>query len=477
MEMEKKLNHFFINKIKPKLNELNEEQNKVFNRILAGENLFITGDGGTGKSYLIKYIYNYYKKNKLKNVQVVSLTGISAYLLNCNAVTLHSWAGIGLGVNINVDNIPKKKIKQWCKTDLLIIDEISMLTGDLFDKLNNIAKKIRNSNKPFGGIQLLLSGDFYQLPPVKSNSLCFESLTWFECFNGSYELDGKKIKVKSFGNVCVLQEIQRQKHDKLFIDILNNLRKGIIKPEHLEIIKKHKQKPTNPEESDEQEHEKNTNKNPLYTPIQIFVKNRNVNNINNNALKKLNEPIMTFRPTIQIININTNKIIYDTENKNLQDPKKIYFNKIIEDIMHSLELKLCLGACVMCTKNINQFEGIVNGIRGYIISITQDIITVKFENGFVKDIERLHETSLYNEHQIIVNQFPLKLAWAITIHKSQGATLNSAIIDCGSDIFEYGQIYVALSRLKSLDGLELINFDETKIKVNPKVKYFYKKIS
>ena len=152
--------------------QFSEEQQYAFDLYLSGKNVFLTGPGGTGKSKWIQSVYAHCKKR----IHVCAMTGCAALLLDCNAKTVHSWAGIGLG---NPDKALTNKFtrERWRNTDVLIIDEISMMSDELFDMLNTLGKTIRKSTKPFGGIQLLFCGDFYQLPPVDAK-FCFEHKEW-----------------------------------------------------------------------------------------------------------------------------------------------------------------------------------------------------------------------------------------------------------------------------------------------------------
>ena len=170
-----------------------KEQQIAYDKYIAGNNIFITGPGGTGKTALIRHIQKD-ASNKRINIQVCALTGCAAVLLECKAKTIHSWAGIGLG-NGTIENIINKIIKnkyikvRWTEIDILIIDEVSMMSQKIFEMLDIIGKVVRRNQKPFGGIQIIFSGDFYQLPPVGSKDdletikFCFESPLWFETFN------------------------------------------------------------------------------------------------------------------------------------------------------------------------------------------------------------------------------------------------------------------------------------------------------
>ena len=211
--------------------ELSEEQQIAFNKYVSGDNIFITGPGGTGKSALIKMIYEHAIQFS-KNIQVTALTGCAAVLLNCKAKTLHSWAGIGLGNEPSeklIEKIINNKFskKRWIKIDILVVDEISMLSLKLFNVLNEIGMKIRKNRIPFGGIQLIFSGDFFQLPTVgnkndpDSQRFCFESDVWNIVFNRDCQIQ--------------LIKIFRQT-DELYCSILNQIRSGKIKRKSNELL-------------------------------------------------------------------------------------------------------------------------------------------------------------------------------------------------------------------------------------------------
>ena len=184
--------------------ELSKEQQIAFNLFKQGKNVFITGPAGSGKSELIKIFYNY-AIEQFKTIQICALTGCAAVLLGCKARTLHSWSGIGLG-NVSVQSLVKKISKNhnaktaWRTTHILIVDEVSMLSKKLFEILNSLGKILRRNNNPFGGMQIVFSGDFYQLPPVgnkeedpDTEKFCFESDIWNQVFNSSYQIQLIKI--------------------------------------------------------------------------------------------------------------------------------------------------------------------------------------------------------------------------------------------------------------------------------------------
>ena len=244
--------------------ELSEEQKLIFNKYVSGDNIFITGPGGTGKSALIREIYKH-ANSYGKKIQVCALTGCAALLLQCKAKTIHSWAGIGQGTGPNhmiIERVMKNKYKQkiWTGVDILIVDEVSMMSKKLFDLLNELGTRIRkDKDKPFGGIQVIFSGDFYQLPPVgdkdepESSQFCFESEDWNAVFSKE--------------NQIPLVKIFRQA-DPVYANILNQLREGKLKRSSYEILQSHIGKPI-AGDSDIQ-------------PTKLYPRRHSVESINNN---------------------------------------------------------------------------------------------------------------------------------------------------------------------------------------------------
>lgn len=425
---------------------LSENQQLALDNFILGNNIFLTGPGGSGKTFLIKKFVEKCKENLL-NVQVCALTGCAAILLECNAKTIHSWGGIGLGNGESMDvvkRVCKSKYKKgpWKNIDVLIIDEVSMMSKKIFDILNKIAQIIRKNTKPFGGIQIVFSGDFYQLPPVgnekdiETTQFCFESSNWDKCFPINIQL----------------QKIFRQ-NDTKYVKALNQIRKGIIKKSSYNLLCSRLNKICNDE----------------IRPTILLPIKRKVNYINSSELKKLD----TEEKIFQVQNF-IDKEIMEKYNMALdKETKKHEFTYLKKSIMADEELKLKKGALVMCVANID--SEIVNGSQGIIIDFINDFPVVRFRNGVVKIMSH-HKWMSEKIPCIGIKQIPLILAWAITIHKAQGVTLDVAQIDAGQNIFECGQTYVALSRIKNIDGLYLSSFDPKKIRVNKKVQVFYKKI-
>ena len=440
--------------------ELSREQQIAFDKYIQGENIFITGPGGSGKSELIRKINNHAFEH-FKTIQVTALTGCAAVLLNCKAKTLHSWSGIGLGSGSIEDLIKKVKSNKfskalWKNTNTLVVDEVSMLSLKLFDTLNIIGKIIRGNNKAFGGIQVVFSGDFFQLPPVgdkgepDTQRFCFESEEWNNVFHPSCQIQLKKIFRQT---------------DETYSSILNQIREGKIKKKSCELLSQYVgRKP---------------DANLVAEPTKLFPTRQKVDGINSGKMALLTTEEREFKI----------KYLKDVEMTKIDRANRANFSEkdiqveldfIANNLICEKDIKVKIGAQVMCVVNIPSDTGldICNGSQGVITGFceTTGCPRVKFNCGG----EMVMTRNVWASDKIPgigVAQIPLILAWALTIHKSQGATLDAAEIDVGSGIFECGQTYVALSRVKSLEGLYLTSFDVQKIKINKKVKEFYEMLS
>jgi len=452
------------------INELSNEQKYAYNRYVQGENLFITGPGGSGKTKLISYLVNY-AKSIVKPVQVCAMTGCASVLLQCNARTLHSWSGIKLAKgpkNKVIDSVVRNRnaVKAWKSAKILILDEISMLSKKIFEIIEELGRVIRKSNLPFGGLQVVLVGDFYQLPPIGTDGeqdteqFCFESPLWNTVFKSENHIE--------------LKTIFRQK-DPLYIDILMQIRKGELDEEKKNILKEYLNR------------EYDSEKNNGCIPTKLFAIRSKVDYVNTQMFSKIKEKEYVLEHTFKndcLTYIDSGKVIplellQKCNSLSITD-KEMELDIILNNSQCNKILRIKKGAAVMCTINLDMDNGICNGSQGIIIDIIEKggIITpiVKFSNGIIKGISA-HYWQSEEYPSLAVGQYPLCLAWALTIHKIQGATLNMAEIDIGSSIFEYGQSYVALSRIKSLDGLYLSAFEPNKIKSNPIVKEFYSRIN
>jgi ATP-dependent DNA helicase PIF1 len=428
---------------------MDEDQKRAVDFAVTGKSFFLTGAGGTGKSYVIRSIVEALHKEG-KDVALTAMTGCAALLLGKGAKTLHSWAGIGLGkesADIIVSKIKKsfKAKKNWLSMDCLIIDEISMMTPDLLDKLDLIGRGVRKNmgKRPFGGLQVILVGDMYQLPPVnkeQENMFVFEADIWKTVIN----------------DYVILKTVHRQS-DPVFLKILEEARKGKLSQESIAILETRRN---------------NEWKKLEIKPTLLFTRRADVEQINMTQLKKCQGPDVIFKA----------KTVYSPAAfaVHASDQDKTWATeKMDKNGAYVPELTLRVGAQVMLLTNKDVEHGLVNGSRGVIERFCdgpEPLPMVKFKNGEVIIIERASWASEdlegFNREQI-----PLRLAYAVTIHKAQGATLDCALIDIGDNTFEYGQAYVALSRVKSLDCLYIWDLAPSAFMVHPKVKEFFAELN
>lgn len=447
------------------------QQRCAFDKIREGCNVFITGPGGSGKSTMIRFAKSYFDSIG-KTVQVCALTGCAANLLNCNARTVHSWAGIGIANGPNDEIAAKVRgsmfaKKAWLTTKVLIIDEVSMMSKKLFDLLDIIGRTVRRGGfgLPFGGIQVIFLGDFFQLPPVggefeDSDKFCFESERWSKTF--------------ALENHIVFDAVFRQKDDLEYIKILSQIRRGVVKRSSynklLEMLNAYPDKIAQLERAALE-----SNQVCMY-PVRIYPTKKKTAVLNQSELSKLTGPSYTYEL----------KYILDIPLQSANDRAERHQHTATEcnaelryiesNLLCDNKLVLKTGARVMYIINNPGIEK-VNGSQGVVIGFVTDknLPIVRFDDGAVCTIS--HHTWVSERIKGIgVEQMPLILAWAVTIHKAQGVTLDAAEIDAGRDIFECGQTYVAMSRIKSLNGLYLKSFQCEQIKSNAKVQEFYNTI-
>jgi len=419
---------------------MNTGQLLAFETVQRGNNVFLTGPAGSGKSYLIRAIVAWANSVK-KTIAVTALTGCAALLLG-NAKTLHSWAGIGLAketVDVLVAGInrnPNVK-RRWKKTDILVIDEVSMMTPCLFEKLDLIGRKVRNSDAPWGGIQLVTCGDFFQLPPVGRSDqgrFTFESPSWKTC------------------QPAVLTKIERQT-DADFQTLLNECRVGTPSETSIALLRSRQGLDW---------------KSQLIKPTLLFSRNADVDSINEKNIAALKKPIVSS-------NVRT---VIEGDKTDL--PRGEHLERVIQRLEHDApfcpRLDLCVGCQVMLLVNKDMKLGLVNGSRGVVVAFRDKDPIVQFLHGEPVCIEPHRWTS--HEHPAVHReQYPLRVAYAISIHKSQGATLDCALVDIGSSVFEYGQAYVALSRVRNLESLFIWNLNPAKIMAHPTVVAYYEGLS
>lgn len=401
------------------------KQNEALALMKMGKNVFLTGEPGSGKTFLLNKYIAYLRELEVK-IAVTASTGIAATHLQ--GVTIHSWSGIGVKDNIDekeLEEILKKQTikRNYKKTKTLIIDEISMLHKHQLDMIDTISRHVLDPSKPFGGLQVILCGDFFQLPPVssflpsKEVEFAFEADAWK---NGNF-------------NVCYLEEQHRQGDDPL-LTVLKDIRSGTT-GEHTKIPlrTRYKKEPTGSTKA-----------------TKLYARNINVDKINERELNNISADEKIFTMTATGI------------------PALV--NGLKKNCLAQEQLKLKKGAEVMFVKNHTSGQ-YVNGTRGIIIGFNKDEDWPIVKTNDNKTIVAHPEEWKYEDNEVVharITQVPLRLAWAITIHKSQGMTLDAAEMDLG-DVFELGMGYVALSRVRSLDGLKLMNLNELALKVHPKI--------
>lgn len=413
----------------------------IINSIENKENILLHGPGGCGKSYCLKYIANYFQL-KGKVIACTSTTGVSAINLcdaerKISATTLHSWSGIGMGTlsakKLVARIIIKKEARErWLNTEILILDEVSMLGSTLIDKLDYIGKNIRHDDRPFGGLQVIFSGDFLQLPPVKDD-WAFNSDVWESVKFHPYILTEPK-RYDDLDYFNMLLRVRSGLHT--LVDEKAIKARIIAYKKFLEVVKNSKE---------------NTN---IIKPTRIHSKKKDVDQENFTELEKLDGEIEEF-------------IAIDNFTKITDKAKpEYYFEALDENIPRSIALKK--GAQVMLKFNLDIKQGFVNGSRGVILDIDSDnqTVLVRFLNGKKLLVEKIAWTNEDKDGIATRLQIPLILAWANTVHKCQSVTLDYAIIDLGPDIFCDGQAYVALSRVRNFKGLFITNFLSSSLRVN-----------
>lgn len=430
---------------------MNNEQQLAFHAALQGKSLFLTGPGGTGKSYLIHHITTALTASG-KKVAVTALTGCAALLLGTSAKTIHSWAGIGLAKDpastliAQIRRMNKRALRRWVLTHTLIIDEVSMMTCDVLEKLDAIGRALRCRQEPFGGIQLLFVGDFFQLPPIQpskpdakpESTFLFESPLW------------KQMNLQTI----VLQTIVRQS-DPVFQKILSEVRVGNLTKDSIDRLKQRENLPWRLQE---------------IQPTLLFPRRAEVDMINEVNLKALKGPKVTYEV----------KTVFDpTTAKGLQptSPDVVRaVTKLDKDAPYKPSLTLRTGAQVMLVYNLDPAQGLVNGSRGILVGFTEEPPSyplVRFRGDPVAIPIGPQTWESEEVEGVCRSQIPLVLAYACTIHRAQGATLDSALIDIGDNIFEKGQAYVALSRVKSLDSLYIHSIEPSAIQAHPSVVKYY----
>lgn len=398
------------------------KQSEALQALHSGANIFLTGEAGSGKTHVLNQFIDEVRAED-RMVAITASTGIAA--THIGGTTIHSWSGIG--VLDSLDEHQLRKIvgnsavaERVLDAEILIIDEVSMLDGKRLDMIDIIMKHIKKDRSPFGGLQLILCGDLFQLPPIsrsREKDFIFTSRAWAEA--------GLQ--------VCYLDE-QHRHEDEALIDILTSIRKNTIDESHLERLAAQK--------STEDD---STSNNTI-----LFTHNVDVDSINNQRLDTIDEEAQVYPMKVR------------------GDRRAVA--SMIKGCMAPEELVLKKGAEVMFVAN--NFAGrFVNGTRGRVVDFDGDSPVVKVGSKRITVEEHTWKLMDGGDEIARLTQLPLRLAWAITIHKSQGMSLDSAVIDL-SRAFEPGMGYVALSRLRTLNGLRLKGMNNVSLVVDQTVLEF-----
>lgn len=399
-----------------------------------GGNVFLTGEPGSGKTHTVNAYVRYLRDCGIEPA-ITASTGIAA--THIHGMTIHSWSGIGIRKDLteyDLDKIASNEYvaKRIVRAHVLIIDEISMLDADTLTLVDAVCKAVRNSDLPFGGLQVVLVGDFFQLPPVIKNPFGHDESQLFGEDRQIFAFQSPAWRNAQF-LTCYLTEQHRQE-DAEFLSVLSAIRTQAVGPDHRERLTKRKFSPAELPDG----------------MTKLFSHNADVDRVNFEELVRLPGTMKTYK-----MSSTGSEFLVMGLKKGCLSPEK-------------LELKV--GAAVMFTKN-NPNAGYANGTVGTVAAFQAGTGSplVRTRSGKVITVLPL-EWALEDAGKVRakISQLPLRLAWAITIHKSQGMSLDAAVIDLNS-AFEYGQGYVALSRVRTLDGLHLLGFNERSLEVNPAV--------
>lgn len=397
-------------------------QNEALNILKTGANVFLTGEPGSGKTHTVNAYISWLRSHGI-DPSITASTGIAA--THVGGMTVHAWAGIGIAERMTpelLDAIASKEhvAKRLQKTKVLIIDEVSMLSSHVLTMVDEVAREVRHApHDPFGGLQVVFVGDFFQLPPVSRGeaSFAFESPAW----------------AASRPMICYLSEQHRQ-DDQDLLDVLSAIRGGIWDHTHVSTI--------TAREAEFQVVEEGI--------PQLFTHNADVDRMNEERLQRLPDKAHTY-----IMSTVGTPALTDALKRGCLSPERLVLKE---------------GAIVMATKN-NPAAGYANGTLGTVID---------FETGTDNPIIETHDgreitiqpvdwaVEENGKVRAKLTQLPLRLAWAITVHKSQGMSMDAAAIDL-SRAFEHGQGYVALSRVRRLEGLFLLGWSENALSVHPRV--------
>lgn len=420
------------------------KQSEALSIIDAGASVFVTGAPGSGKTYVLNKAVRSLRKNGL-SVALTASTGIAATHLN--GQTIHSWSGIGVSNTLTatlLKTIRSRRAKNIKATDVLVLDEVSMIHAWLFDMVDEVCRKIRKNSAPFGGLQVVISGDFFQLPPVSTsarNRDMFDPSPEFNSSRKRYADAGKNPEgyiTESFAwdslnpTVCYLTEQHRQDDEKL-LDVLTDIRCGSVTYCDKQLLAGRLG-----------EYPKDDS-----VAVHLFPTNSQADGLNNVKLNSIDGESYEFVAT--------------------GDGPKDLVERLKKNMLAPEHLVLKAGAAVMALRN-DQDKQYVNGSIGKVLRFTASSKggwpIVEFENGNIVTLKPATWEMTDGETVLAsVNQVPLRCAWGITIHKSQGMTLDAAVMDLRRT-FAPGMGYVALSRVENLESLYLEGINDRAFSVS-----------
>jgi ATP-dependent DNA helicase PIF1 len=424
---------------------MNDDQQRAFDLFVEGRSFFLTGSGGCGKSYLLaKFVESARERGRI--VQCTALTGQAALLVD--GKTVHSFLGLGLGTDpfevlLRRIRMNATIAKRWRTLDVLLIDEVSMMSLELFELIEQLARVLRRCEMPMGGIQTVVSGDFFQLPPVSREGdavFCFESPSWRTTFPTTVEL----------------RQNMRQS-DPTFQALLDEVRRGVCSVATRAILRGRMDLPREFQDGIE--------------PTRLYSTNADIDAINDGHMRALEEPIASFQASYTVREVPNPMVrVQTSQTVKAQIERGRAF--VDRNANCASVLQLCRGAQVMLLVNLDFASSLVNGSRGVVVGFgASGGPLVRFANGETREMKRSDWSAQEGGVTVVKKQLPLKLAYAITIHRSQGSSLDLVEMDL-SNVFEAGMAYVALSRARTLEGLRLIAFDPERIRAHPKVLAF-----
>jgi len=384
-----------------------------------GANVFLTGEPGAGKTYTINRYVAWLRERGVEPA-ITASTGIAA--THVGGMTIHAWSGIGVKSELSeweLEALLEREplVRRVRNTHILIIDEVSMLSAQLLTLVDRAVRTLRGSERPFGGLQVIFVGDFFQLPPVSKGQtaqFAFESPSWEEA-NPLY---------------CYLSEQHRQEDD-IFLELLGALRAGALTSAHKSALSARAEYP-----EDEA------------VVTRLYPHNADVDRLNDDALSRIDAPARAYSMQSE-----GSKPLIEGLKRGCLSPENLVLKE---------------GAAVMFTRN-NFEQGYANGTLGTVSGFSESgFPLVSTRHGIIEAAPEEWRIDDRARTLAKITQVPLRLAWAITVHKSQGMSLDAAVMDL-SQAFEYGQGYVALSRVRSLSGLYLSGFNERALQVHPQI--------